>query len=217
METSGVETDPGREMGAPERKRLSRAERGEQMLHHAREILRHQGSDALTLARVAETAGVTKPIAYDHFGTRGGLLLRLYEQYEEEQCSVLERFIAQHQPHGAGAGHEAARLAAGQLAQSYISCALTQGRELPGVAAALDGDPNLRERRREIDARYTELVVALLGPHTPSGAMDPSLLEGILGAARAVSDGAVSGRVSEAEATAALTTLVAGSLGVGVR
>lgn len=199
-----------------ERARLSREQRGEQLLDHARSILRTLGSDALTLARVAEAAGVTKPIAYDHFGTRGGLLLRLYAQYEEEQSAVLERFIAQRQPDGerAATAATAARQAAQQLAQSYVSCALTQGRELPGVAAALDGDPDLRERRREIDVRYTELVVALLGPHTPSGAVDPAVLAGILGAARAISEGAVSGRLSEADATSALAALIAGALGV---
>lgn len=204
------------DLGAPERKRLSRSERGEQLLHHAREILRKQGSDALTLARVAETAGVTKPIAYDHFGTRGGLLLRLYEQYEDEQCAVLQRFIDERKTDPAARAEEpdqAAHVAAAQLAQSYVLCALTQGSELPGVGAALDGDPELRARRRQIDARYTELVAALLGPHAPSGRVDPALLDGILGAARSVSDGAVSGRLSEVEATAALTTLIAGSLG----
>ncbi|MHC8285601.1 helix-turn-helix domain-containing protein [Pseudomonas sp. XS1P51] len=33
------------------------------------------GTDALTLATLAERAGVTKPVAYEHFRTRSGLLI----------------------------------------------------------------------------------------------------------------------------------------------
>jgi len=34
-----------------------------------------EGSEALTLARVGDAAGVSKPVVYDHFTTRHGLLI----------------------------------------------------------------------------------------------------------------------------------------------
>ncbi len=39
-----------------------------------------KGTDALTLGHVAECAGVSKPIAYEHFGTRAGLLDRALQR-----------------------------------------------------------------------------------------------------------------------------------------
>ncbi|WP_404799983.1 TetR/AcrR family transcriptional regulator [Actinoalloteichus fjordicus] len=38
----------------------------------------------MTLRRLAERAGVSRPIAYDHFTTREGLLMALYQQYDEQ-------------------------------------------------------------------------------------------------------------------------------------
>src|SRR5688500_17488341 len=64
-------------------KRLSKAERRAQLLDTALDVVRDEGTDALTLARVAERAGVSKPIAYQHFETRGGLLVALYERMDE--------------------------------------------------------------------------------------------------------------------------------------
>ena len=57
--------------------RLTRDRRRAQLLTVAHEIIKRDGTDALTLAHLAERAGVSKPIAYDHFGTRAGLLSAL--------------------------------------------------------------------------------------------------------------------------------------------
>ena len=55
--------------------RLSKQARREQLLDVAVAIVRTQGADGLTLVTLAEAAGVSRPITYDHFGTRPGLLL----------------------------------------------------------------------------------------------------------------------------------------------
>ena len=52
------------------RRRLSRDERQRQLLEVAWRLVREEGTEALTLGRLAEQAGVTKPVVYDHFGTR---------------------------------------------------------------------------------------------------------------------------------------------------
>ncbi|MCO3771117.1 helix-turn-helix transcriptional regulator, partial [Pseudomonas aeruginosa] len=60
------------------RRRLSRDERQRQLLEVAWRLVREEGTEALTLGRLAEQAGVTKPVVYDHFGTRARLLAALY-------------------------------------------------------------------------------------------------------------------------------------------
>ena len=70
-------------------KRLSKEMRREQMLETARRIVREEGTDLLTLGYLAERAGVSKPIAYEHFETRSGLLIALYKQFDDQQAMAL--------------------------------------------------------------------------------------------------------------------------------
>ena len=69
---------------------MSKDQRRAQLLETAAVIVRAEGTDALTLARLAEQAGVTKPIAYEHFGTRAGLLIALYRYFDERQAALNE-------------------------------------------------------------------------------------------------------------------------------
>lgn len=66
-------------------KRLRKEERRAQLLEVARGIVRQQGTEALTLGFLAERANVTKPIPYDHFGDREGLLMALYQDFSDRQ------------------------------------------------------------------------------------------------------------------------------------
>ncbi|WP_437971086.1 helix-turn-helix domain-containing protein [Sorangium sp. So ce260] len=70
-------------------KRLPKAERRKQLLETARTIVREEGTDALTLGHLAERAGVSKPIAYEHFKTRSGLLIALALDIDDRQVEVL--------------------------------------------------------------------------------------------------------------------------------
>ncbi|NQD94392.1 helix-turn-helix transcriptional regulator, partial [Pseudomonas sp. CrR25] len=67
------------------RRRLPRDERQRQLLDVAWRLIREEGTEALTLGRLAEQAGVTKPVVYDHFGTRAGLLAVLYQEFDARQ------------------------------------------------------------------------------------------------------------------------------------
>ena len=51
-------------------RRLSKAERRQQLLDTALRIVREEGADRLTLGHLAIRAGVSKPVTYEHFGTR---------------------------------------------------------------------------------------------------------------------------------------------------
>ncbi|HYG43103.1 MAG TPA: helix-turn-helix domain-containing protein, partial [Bordetella sp.] len=74
---------------ATPRRRLSRAQRNRQLLDVAWRLVRAEGTEALALGRLAEEAGVTKPVVYDHFGTRAGLLAALYREYDANQTSLM--------------------------------------------------------------------------------------------------------------------------------
>ncbi|MBD4277365.1 TetR family transcriptional regulator, partial [Xanthomonas citri pv. citri] len=47
------------------RKRLTKEQRLAQLLDVARQLAHQEGTDALSLGRLAEAAGITKPTVYD--------------------------------------------------------------------------------------------------------------------------------------------------------
>jgi AcrR family transcriptional regulator len=56
------------------RRRLSRPDRERQLLTVAEQVFAERGYRAASMDEVAEAAGVTKPVLYDHFGSKEGLL-----------------------------------------------------------------------------------------------------------------------------------------------
>eukprot|EP01132_Coremiostelium_polycephalum_P018633 gene18633-22201_t len=80
------------------RRRLSRDDRLRQLLDVAWQLVREEGTDALTLGHLAELAGVTKPVVYDHFGDRAGLLAALYEDFDARQNQVFAAAIEASEP-----------------------------------------------------------------------------------------------------------------------
>ncbi|WP_103530960.1 TetR/AcrR family transcriptional regulator [Streptomyces sp. SM11] len=56
-------------------------------------IVRTRGADGLTLVTLAEEAGVSRPIAFDHFATRPGLLLALYQRLDERHRAAIMQVL----------------------------------------------------------------------------------------------------------------------------
>src|SRR5471030_3499992 len=75
------------------RRRMSREDRQRQLLDVAWRLIREEGTEALTLGRLAELAGVTKPVVYDHFVTRAGLLAALYEDFDGRQNQLFAQAL----------------------------------------------------------------------------------------------------------------------------
>jgi AcrR family transcriptional regulator len=65
-----------------------------QLLDVAWQLVREEGTEGLSLGRLAEQAGVTKPVVYDHFETRTGLLVALYQEYDARQTAMLDNALA---------------------------------------------------------------------------------------------------------------------------
>lgn len=154
--------------------------------------MRDEGSDALTLGHIADRAGVTKPVVYDHFGTREGLLAALYREFDGRQNLLIDAAIA--------ASKDRLADRAGVIADTYVDCVLAQGRELPGVIAALAGSPELEQLKREGEAIIMDKYHAALAPFSATGTITPAGLRAILGAAEALSYAAASGEITAAQA-----------------
>ncbi|GAC1569442.1 MAG: TetR/AcrR family transcriptional regulator [Candidatus Dormibacteria bacterium] len=62
------------------RRRLPRAEREEQLLNIAQALFAERGFRAPSMDEIALRAGVTKPVLYDHFGSKDGLIAACIRQ-----------------------------------------------------------------------------------------------------------------------------------------
>lgn len=174
------------------RRRLARQERHRQLLDVAWRLVRDEGTEALTLGRLAEQSDVTKPVVYDHFGTRGGLLAALYQEFDARQTALMDAALAASEPSLTGI--------ATVIAASYVGCVLLQGREIPGVIAALAGSPELEKIKRDYEVAFIEKCRAVLTPFAGTGAIASAGLWAMLGAAEALSHAAATGEITADEA-----------------
>lgn len=176
---------------APAKKRLSKEDRNRQLLDVAWSIVRSEGTDALTLGYLAERAGVTKPLVYDHFGTRTGLLAVLYAEYDGRQHERMDEALR--------TTGKSLPAVAKVIAAAYVGCVLEMGREMPGVSAALAGSPELDALKKKHEAAFLAKCQAALQPF----AKKPLGLAGMramLGTAEAVSFAAAAGEVDPGDA-----------------
>lgn len=190
---------------SPSAKRLPKSERRNQLLAAALQILRDEGGDRLTLGRVAVRAGVSKPVVYDHFGTRSGLLIELYRSIDAEHADALRVALA--------AGARDIAQTAELLATAYIHCSADTNGEWQALGAALAGSDEMGAVHQEILDGYVQLFASTLAPYCD---LAPAGLErrcvGLIGAAEALSVAMLRGRCSEADAAAELADLILGAV-----
>jgi len=188
---------------------LSREERLRQLLDVAWRLAREEGTDALTLPRMADEAGVTKPVIYDHFGTRNGLLTALYQDFDARQTAVIDAALASRDPTLEGT--------ASVIASSYVECVLAQGREIPGVLAGLAGSPELETVKRDYQQAFIEKCRKALAPFSgPSGILQSGFWA-MLGAADALSHAAATGEITAEQAQAELYEIIVAMVGRSLR
>ncbi|MFE3316923.1 TetR/AcrR family transcriptional regulator [Nocardia sp. NPDC059195] len=189
--------------------RLAKPARREQLLDTALTLVRAHGTDGLTLATLAEAAGVSRPIVYDHFGTRPELLLALYRQLDERH-----RLAAEHAARAAiPTVDEIARV----MSAAYFACA-TDMPEFDAISAALKGNPDVQAIQHAMLDSYRDWMAATL---LPFSSLTTAALRlrcvGVLGAAETLAAELNLGATSAEEAVSALTDLIVGSIGAGKR
>lgn len=185
--------------------RLPKAQRRRQLMDTALQIVRDEGADRLTLGYLAERAGVSKPIAYDHFGTRSGLLIELYKSIDAEHADALRAALA--------AGHRSLEDTAQLLASAYVHCSAETSGEWQAIGAALAGSQEKEAVYQQLLDGYVQLFAAALKPHTalPRAELVRRCV-GLIGAGEALSAAMVRGQCREAEAAAAFAALILGGL-----
>ncbi|HEV7304578.1 helix-turn-helix domain-containing protein [Ensifer sp.] len=186
--SSAMKTSPD----TTKRIRLTREQRLSQLIDVAWKLVREEGTDVLTLPRLAEEAAVAKPVVYDHFGTRNGLLAALYQDFDGRQTVVMDAAIAESAP--------TLEATARTIASSYVDCVLTQGREIPGVLAALAGSPELAAVKRAYRLLYIDKCRTVLEPFTGADGIAQAGFWAMLGAADGLSEAAATAEITAEEA-----------------
>jgi AcrR family transcriptional regulator len=145
---------------------MPRAERERQMLDVAEEVFAEQGYGAVSMEEIAVRVGLSKPMLYEYFGSKEGLLLAVIARARRELRETTERAIA-----GGGTAEE--KLRSGYLAYFRFNEAhrrswlvLLQEPVLLGGAAE-----EIEATRRQ----QTDLIVAqmeTLAPDRPRRALE---------------------------------------------
>ncbi|ADB32919.1 transcriptional regulator, TetR family [Kribbella flavida DSM 17836] len=187
--------------------RMSKQARREQLLDAGLGIVRARGTDGLTLVTLAEAAGVSRPIVYDHFGSRTGLLLELYRRLDERHRSALAEALAAADPAAGAVAHV--------MSTAYFACA-TDMPEFAAVSAALKGNPEAEAMQHDLLDDYVELMAGAMAPYS-SLSVDALKLRcvGVLGAAEAIAAELNHDRATTDDAVTALSDLIVGNLAAG--
>ncbi|MEV4648487.1 helix-turn-helix domain-containing protein [Saccharopolyspora sp. NPDC049357] len=77
------------------RKRMSRAERETQILEVAERIFAHAGYQATSMDDIASQVGLSKPMLYEYFGSKEGLLLACLQRSKAELLEATSRAAAE--------------------------------------------------------------------------------------------------------------------------
>ncbi|HWD30350.1 MAG TPA: TetR/AcrR family transcriptional regulator [Pseudomonas sp.] len=182
------------------RRRLTREDRLRQLLETAWQLVRDEGTEALTLGRLAEQSGVTKPVVYDHFGTRSGLLVALYQDFDARQTQLMDAALAVGEPTLLGKAQV--------IAGAYVDCVLQQGREIPGVIAALASTPELERTKREYESVFLDKCRQAFQPFAGTAGLSAASLRAMLGAAEALSQAAAGAEISADQAKDELVAVI---------
>lgn len=188
-------------------RRLSKAERRRQLLDTALLIVREKGADRLTLGHLAIRAGVSKPVAYDHFGTRSALLIELYKWIDTERVDAFRDAMA-----NTTLGLEETALI---LADAYIQCAANHTDEFHSVGAALAGSEEKSLVFQELLDNCVQMFVAVLKPQAASSVSAAELeirCIGLIGAGEALSGALIRGRHDKDAIIAGFASLIQGAL-----
>lgn len=78
----------------PLRRRLPRLQRTRQLIEVAEAVFAERGIAAASMDEIAGRAGVTKPILYDHFGSKDGLLAAVIARAGADLGRAVERAVA---------------------------------------------------------------------------------------------------------------------------
>ncbi|WP_417606361.1 TetR/AcrR family transcriptional regulator [Oceanimonas baumannii] len=181
--------------------RLTKEARRDQLLDVATQIIREKGTEALTLITLAQEAGVTKPITYNHFATRQSLLLAIYKRCDKIFVETMNAKIE----HQANCFDEAVQL----FSDAYLECVEQNGREYEEVVFALMAYPDHRHVRRVIRDFFCDVLIDVFRPFvTQPQQLLPLRMAAIFGAIEGISTMFNEARVKREEARKAIENVL---------
>ena len=81
--TPPAEASGGADPGVPKRVRLTHEQRAAQLLEIASALFTSRGYENVSIEDIARTAGVTRPVIYQHYGSKDGIYLACVEQVSD--------------------------------------------------------------------------------------------------------------------------------------
>ncbi|MEU4246315.1 helix-turn-helix domain-containing protein [Amycolatopsis sp. NPDC026612] len=148
-------------MTTAKRKRMPRADRMRQMIEVAEQVFSARGYAAASMDEIAELVGVSKPMLYEYFNSKEGLLLACIRESRAVLREVTEQATA-----GAVDAEDALRR--GLLAFFVFIRERRQAWSLLRHEMVLIGTPAADEVE-EIRRQQTDLIAALMSGHFDSG------------------------------------------------
>lgn len=126
------------------------AQRRAQLLDAALSVILEQGYGGVSIEAVARSAGVTRPVVYDHFPNLGRLLHVLVEREERYSLEQLERVV----PDDPGDGDPIELLAGG--VRRFLTAVTSRPATWRLILLPLDGTPAVV--RDQVEANRTRMV-----------------------------------------------------------
>lgn len=139
----------------PRRKRMPKAQRKAQMLDIAEQVFAERGYLAASMDEIAERVGVSKPMLYEYFGSKEGLLIGCIHRARTELLDRTQQAIA-----GASSPEDILRL--GLLAFFEFIGEHKQAWALLRQEAAVTV-PSAVEEIEGIRRQQTDLIAAVIG------------------------------------------------------
>jgi AcrR family transcriptional regulator len=144
---------------------------------------------------------VTKPISYEHFGTREGLLIALFRDYDDKTTQAVGAAL--------GSGGKTLEEVASILSTAYIDTCIQMGPEVRAVYNSLSATPETEAFRQSWRDFLIDEFHKAFSPFINLTAKESKLLLiGLLGAAELLAEAAVVGRVSRKQAVNTLLHLM---------
>ena len=161
---TSTQTDPsaGRAEGPPRGARLPRSARRQQLLGAAQEVFVQHGYHAAAMDEIAERAGVSKPVLYQHFPGKLELYLALLDTHCETLVTRVREALA-------ATTDNRARVVA--CVSTYFDFVDGQGTATEGAfrllfESDLRSEPAVRQKVEEMNRRCIEAVAETIAHDT---------------------------------------------------
>ena len=126
------------------KQRLSGAERRVQLMEVGRAVFASNGYEAASIEEIAQKAGVSKPIVYEHFGAKEGLYAAIVDREMDNLVARVSEGIAQGSPR--------------KRFEAAVTAFMTYAKDEPAGFAVLTRDSPNDEARRGLTRVIDDLA-----------------------------------------------------------